>query len=378
MFQKKSLRYFDFWIVLFMISLIIFGIFIISSATNVDAGTMNKNVLKQIIGFSCGIVLMILASFFNYELLKKLYIPIYIITILMLLVVLKIGQGGNNSDVARWIIIAGFKIQPSEFAKIFMIIGIARFLDKEKAKINNPLILLLILVLVGIPTYLIKKQPDLSTSLVLVCILTTAIFVAKISYKYIIGVVVLILPVLKFIHWNVYQPKPLFFKEYQVNRILSFLEPDKYTSSGSYQTLNAIQAIGSGKLNGKGLYNGTLNNFNYLSASHTDFIFSVVGEEFGFIGCSLLIAFLCFIVFRCIINAKNAPDLFGTIICTSVATLIAFQTFVHVGVNIGIVPNTGMPLPFVSYGISSLWTNMICIGLVLNVGMMRKSSFTRR
>ena len=144
--------------------------------------------------------------------------------------------------------------------------------------------------------------------------------------------------------------------------------------SSYYQTEKAINAIGAGQLHGKGLYQGTLNQLSYLPEPHNDFIFSVIGEEFGFIGCVIVLLLLLFIIFRCILIAVSIRDLFSQLIVVGVAGMIAFQTFVNVGVATGIMPNTGMSLPFVSYGGSSMWTNMAAIGLVLNIGMKRSKS----
>ena len=211
----------------------------------------------------------------------------------------------------------------------------------------------------------------------LLVILCVELFVAGLNYKLIRTVLLFLVPAILFVFWDVSRENPLLMdkllKPHQFNRILAFVNPtsnlDQY-----YQTEKAINAIGSGQLKGKGLFHGTLNQLSYLPEPHNDFIFSVIGEEFGFIGCIIVLFLLLFIVFRCILIAIATRDFFSQLIVVGIAGMIAFQTFVNVGVATGIMPNTGMSLPFVSYGGSSMWTNMTAVGLVLNIGMKRSSS----
>jgi len=175
--------------------------------------------------------------------------------------------------------------------------------------------------------------------------------------------------------WYIQQPNQVLLKDYQVKRIMTAVYPEKATTSERLQTNNSMQAIGSGKLFGKGLYQGKLNQYNYLPEPQTDFIFSIIGEEAGFLGCSAIITLIFSFIMRCIWIAKDSKDLIGKIIITGFATIIAFQTFVNIGVVTGLLPNTGLPLPFISYGLSSLWANLIGVGLVLNIGIQRKSIY---
>ena len=237
--------------------------------------------------------------------------------------------------------------------------------------------LLLVCITVLIPVVLIQKQPSLSASLVLLAILCIELFIAGLDFKIIRAVLAVAVPFIGFVLWDVARETPLLMdkilKPHQFTRILAFVDPSRDMDS-YYQTEKAINAIASGQLNGKGLYQGTLNQLSYLPEPHNDFIFSVIGEEFGFIGCSIVLLLLLFIIFRCILIAVSTRDLFSQLIVAGIAGMIAFQTFVNVGVATGIMPNTGMSLPFVSYGGSSMWTNMAAIGLVLNIGMKRSKS----
>ena len=375
MIAKKQLSNLDFWLIGAICILCIFGIICIGSATHINLGEDPGNFYKQMVWFTIGIILMLVASVIDYTFFSQFYIFIYIINILMLLAVLLLGE--NINGATRWISIGPVSLQPSEFAKLIMIFFLAKFLSIKQEKINHMPTLLLVCITVLIPVILIQKQPSLSASLVLLAILCIELFIAGLSFKIIQAVLAVVIPFIAFILWDVARETPLLMdkilKPHQFTRILAFVDPSRDMDS-YYQTEKAINAIGSGQLNGKGLYQGTLNQLSYLPEPHNDFIFSVIGEEFGFIGCSIVLLLLIFIIFRCILIAVSTRDLFSQLIVTGVAGMIAFQTFVNVGVATGIMPNTGMSLPFVSYGGSSMWTNMTAIGLVLNIGMKRSKS----
>jgi rod shape determining protein RodA len=205
------------------------------------------------------------------------------------------------------------------------------------------------------------------------------LFIGKISYKYVLIVLLIALAFGIIIYVDLLTEKHtllsgvLHMDNYQISRLTDFINKD-YSSSTYYQTKHSIWAIGSGQLRGKGLYNGTINQLSYLPESHNDFIFSVIGEEFGFLGCLAVFLIMLFIIARCLIIAAKATDNLGRLIAAGVGGMLAFQTFVNIGVATGLLPNTGMTFPFLSYGGSSIWTNMLAIGLVLNVGMCKPKS----
>lgn len=374
MFRNYDFKKYDIFLILIIIALVTIGIFAIGSATHVnhkDGTDYFRN--KQLIGFIVGIFIMIIVSLVDYHFIGKFYWLIYLFTLILLVAVLFLGT--TTKGATRWINLGPFSLQPSEFAKIFMTIFIAKFLDKRKDKINNPLIILQLIILVAIPMVLITQQPDLSTSLVLIFLLIIELFVAGISFKYIFSIAAISIPSLMVLFWYIQQPTQKLLKGYQVDRILALLYPERYALSEALQTNNSIQAIGSGQLFGKGLYNGTLNKYNYLPEPQTDFIFSIIGEEAGFIGCSIVLLFILLLIIKCIWIAKDSYDLYGMLIITGFVAIIVFQSFVNIGVTTGIVPNTGIPLPFISYGLSSLISNMIGIGLILNIGMQRKTTY---
>lgn len=374
MFREYDFKRYDVFFVALIIILSIIGVVAIKSATmsNIHGGT-DLFVKKQIMGIVSGSIIMLIVSLIDYRFISKFYWIIYFVNIILLAAVLLIGKNVNGAT--RWISIGGITLQPSEFCKIFLIIFLAKFIDKYKTKINKPTFLLVLIGLIMIPMYLIYKEPNLSTMLVIVAIFGTILFISEISYKYIFGTLIITIPLLLIGFWYIQQPNQKLLQDYQVKRIMTALYPEQATTSERLQTNNSIQAIGSGKLYGKGIYQGKLNQYNYLPEPQTDFIFSIVGEEFGFIGCSIILSLLFLLILRGLWIAKDTKDLEAKIIVTGFVSIITFQTFINVGVVTGVLPNTGIPLPFISYGLSSLWSNMIGAGLVLNISMQRKSIY---
>lgn len=372
MFKNYDFKRFDFILATLVVLLGVIGIVAIGSATRAySPGGSTAVVNKQIIGFSVGLVIMIFFAMFDYRWLGKLVIPIYIFNILLLSLVLVAGDSANNAS--RWISIGAVRIQPSEFAKIFLVLVLAKYFDRFQEKINKIYIIIGAVILTTMPTGLIFMQPDLSTSIIMLLILVFIIYVAGISYWYIIGVSAIVVPTSIFGFWYIQQPEQTILKSYQVNRVLSMIDPSKVDPSLLWQTQSSIRAIGSGKLFGKGIYLGKINQYDYLPEPQTDFIFSIIGEEFGFFGCSIVVLLLFLLIFRCIWIAKDSKDMAGKLIITGVIAVITYQTFINIGVATGIVPNTGIPLPFISAGLSSLWTMLVSMGIILNISMQRKS-----
>jgi rod shape-determining protein rodA len=367
---KQKLHNIDYILVIAVFALVVFGIMIIGSATKINLNGPMGRFTNQMIWFGTGIILMIIALFIDYKLLSNFYIGIYILNIILLVAVLLFG-GDDGTGVKRWL----FGIQPSEFSKLFMIIYLSKLVDKYGKKINNINILSIICITTIIPFILIEIQPSLSASLVTLVILITELYLGNINSKYIkISLIIItILLVLIYVDllYNSQRILSLFLESYHIRRLKLYFIPD-YSDPLLYQTKNSIWAIGSGQLRGKGLFNGTINQLSYLPESHNDFIFSVIGEEFGFFGCLGALFLMFIIITRCIKIAKYSDDNLGMLIVGGFAGMLTFQTFANVGVATGLLPNTGMPFPFLSYGGSSLWVNMIAIGFVLNVGSRKK------
>ena len=369
MFTKFNLRDYNFKLFFTIIAALIFGTVAVSSADS-------SYTQRQIVGVIAGICVMIFVSFVNYDFIAKFYKLIWLVNIILLALVLVPGIGVNVNNATRWLLVGGangVQFQPSEFSKIFLIIFTAVYLDKHKSKegINNFKCLAFLAVYLGAGLLLIVVEPDLSTTICITLIMLTIIYVAGLSYK-IIGIAMLVfIPCAGSFLWYIQNTEHRLLKDYQVNRILDFL----YGKSDNLsQQNNSIMAIGSGQLTGKGLNTSTIatvKDANFISEQQTDFIFSVIGEEVGFIGSVILIAIILFLVLQCIHIAREAKDLKGCLIVTGMAVLIAYQSFINIGVATGVLPNTGIPLPFISYGQSSLLSVCAGMGIVLNVSIQR-------
>lgn len=374
-FSEYRIRRYDFKIILIIAALCVIGYLVLNSAMANDS-TRESTLQKQMIGMIAGASIMILLSFLDYHVYFKVAPFIYIGVIAVLVLVLVIGKNVNNAT--RWLEIAGFRLQPSEFTKIGIILVFAAYFSRFRESINKPLILGLSLLLLLAPVYLIYREPDLSTTVVHVFIFLCLLYVAKLSYKWILGAVAVLVPTLGFIVYRLMNQPEGIIQNYQLNRILAWLDPNSFTTSGlTTQQDNSILAISSGQLYGKGLNTTSfesVKNGNFLSEENCDFIFAVVGEELGFVGSMVIIALILLLVFECFKIAYRAKDMGGRLIATGMGALLSFQGFVNIGVAIGLLPNTGLPLPFLSAGVSSILSLFIGMGVVLNVGLQRKNS----
>ena len=308
-------------------------------------------------------------SMMDYSFLLRFSWLYYIMNIGLLVLVKVIGDDSNGAT--RWVEIAGLRFQPSELAKIIIILFFAYFFMKHQEQLNTVKILGLSFILAGIPLVLIKEQPDLSTTIVTAVIFVSLLFIAGLSYKIVISVLAVSIPSFIIFISLILQPDQKILDGYQYKRIMAWLQPEKYADT-AYQQLNSKMAIGSGQLWGKGLNNSqitSVKNGNFISEPQTDFIFAIVGEELGFVGSVIVIVLLFLIILECILMARKAKDISGRLICCGMASLIGFQGFVNICVATGLMPNTGLPLPFVSYGLTSLVTLFLGIGFVLNVGL---------
>ena len=286
-------------------------------------------------------------------------------------------NGVVRGGATRWIVVPGLgQIQPSEFSKIGLIVFFAWFFDRYQEKINKVPVVGAAAVLFGVPILLILAEPNLSTSLITIMMFAALIFAAGISYKWIFGVLAVLTPLAaSFIYLLQYEMIP-FLRGYQAQRILSFINPGQYQDANRQQD-NSVMAIGSGQLWGKGLNNTTIasvKNGNFLSEESTDFIFAIIGEELGFAGSMFTVVLYLLVIYECLWMARQSKDMSGKLICTGVAALIGFQSFSNIAVATKLFPNTGLPLPFISYGVSSLLSMYVGIGLVLNVGLQRKNT----
>lgn len=366
--KRYRLRDYKFSLVLIVFALSILGVLVVGSAKEVYQS-------KQVLGVVIGLIAMVIVSVTDYEWVLDFYWLLYGSTLLILGLVLIPGIGQEVNGARRWINLGFTTFQPSEFAKILLILFFAKFLMNHKDDINDKWTIIKYAVLCGIPLFLILSEPNLSTTICTTLVLCLLIYIAGLSYRFIGTVLMILIPVAVIFLGIVVQPNQPFLHEYQQKRILAFIEPEKYASDEAYQQNNSEMAIGSGQLTGKGLDNNTttsVKNGNFISEPQTDFIFAIVGEELGFVGSCIVIALLLLIVIQCILIGVRSQDLAGRIICCGVGGLIGFQSFINIGVATNMLPNTGVPLPFVSYGLTSLVSLYIGIGFVLNVGLQPK------
>lgn len=372
---ERQYKLFDIFLLLLVVGISIFGIIAIGSATQISDYHVSDIYLRQRIFVATGIVVLFIMAFVDYQFICKFYVAIYFLNLILLAVVLIMPTEAHN--VARWIDLGFFTIQPSEFTKIFMIIALAKFIDKKNEKINNISVILLVFIVTLIPVYLIQMQPSLSASLVTLVVMVVMLFVGGLNYKYILITLSLISPFVVIFFYDLSLEEHIFLDrilmDYQLNRLYAWRDPESFPDIAS-QTTQSIQALASGQLSGRGLHGGIIHRYRFVPLAENDFIFAVVGEEFGFIGALLVLLVMLLIIFRCIVIAHRSANNLGRLLATGIATMLAFQTFVNVCVATGLLPNTGMPFPFLSSGGSSLWVNMASIGLVINIGMSKQKS----
>ena len=375
---RRQFESFDFLLVILILAVTAAGVMVIGSATRINLGYDRDSFYTQIIWASTGFALMLAAAFVDYNFICKFYIPVYVVNIFLLVLVLILARTTRGVD--RWLKIGSFGIQPSEFAKIFLIIFLAKFIDKKKERINNILVFLVSIALITLPAALIFIQPSLSACAVVAMIGAFMMYAGGLSYKKILITLVVVLPAIAFIYFDLKSETPLIVDKiflgkyyYQFERFMLSINPE-FDPEKYRQTQNSLHAIGSGMLTGKGLFNGPVNQAGYIYSAYSDFVLAVVGEEFGFVGCAALLLLMLLIIAKCMLIAGGAPDMCGRLIASGVAFMLFIQTFVNVGVATDLMPNTGMPFPFISYGGSSMWINMVAVGLVLNVKMSKSKS----
>lgn len=375
-FQLYNRKNYRFQIVICVAILAVIGMLILNSAMANDADR-DSTMYKQIAGLLVGTGLMVLFTFVDYHFVLK-FSPILLLLNFGLLALVLTPFGVTSHGATRWLNL-GVQIQPSEFAKIILIFFLAWFMGRHADKVSHPLVVFTSLAAFAVTAFLILAEPDLSTTLVVTFIFLTVMYASKVSYKWFLAALLILIPLALLAVVIVSRYSDYLINElhiYQVQRVLSWLHPEQYSSTGTnLQQDNSVLAIASGQLFGKGLNNTSfesVKNGNFLSEANSDFIFAVIGEELGFVGSIVIIAVYCILIGECIRVASRSRDLEGKVLCTGMASLIAFQTFVNIGVAIKLLPNTGLPLPFFSAGLSSLLSLFLGIGVVLNVSLQQK------
>lgn len=363
-FKEYDFKRYNISLLIVTTMLISIGIFLIKQVKPDDYK-------KQFIGLIGGLFIAGVMSLIDYHFISKFFIVFYLINLVLLVLVKLIGVNHHNAQ--RWLDLKFFELQPSELSKIILIIFFAKLFTIFEHKINNIFFLLISIILMAIPTFLILTQTDLSTSIVLLTIFVMLVFVAGLSWKIILPILIVGIPLMIGLFWYVQQDYQVILSYNQQQRILSILNPEEYPAT-MYQQENSIQAIGSGQLIGKALSEEALElrGYRHVPVAESDFIFAVAGEEFGFIGCCFILFLFAFIIYKCLSTAKNAPDRLGMLIAVGIASMFSFQVFVNIGVVTAIIPNTGIPLPFLSQGLSSLISSMMAIGIILNICLQPK------
>ncbi len=362
MIRSVTWRHFDFWLLGAIVFAVAFGVAMIRSAV---AGNeeIAQSVTRQIQFAILGLIVIAIVAVLDYRLWMNIYLFVYGVTMVLLIGIYISAQ--PQFGAARWFQVAGFFIQPTELAKVVEILILARYFEKTKDQPRDLRWILGSLAWVWGLAIWILLQPNLSNVIVMMVIWAAMIWISGIQIRHLVwgGAIALITVVSAF----------PFLRDYQRNRILTFLFPDPNATHGAtYNVLQALIAIGSGGLLGMGYGHGTQVQLRFLKVRHTDFIFSAIAEEFGLIGALLVIALFSFIIFRCLRAARLARDMAGALIAYGVAILIFFQGAVNIGVNLRLIPVSGLPLPFISYGGSGLVSLMLGIGLVESVILRHK------
>jgi rod shape determining protein RodA len=324
---------------------------------------------KQLIGFAMGLFVAAVVSMIDYHFICKFYIVLYFINLILLIMVKLFGVTINYAT--RWLEVGSIQFQPSELSKIILILFMAKLFTIFEHRINSFFVIILSVIALAIPTFLILTQTDLSTSMVIMFTFVMMIFAAGLSWKIILPILAIGIPSIAVLFWYVQQDYQVLLSTTQQERVLSILHPELYPEI-MYQQENSIQAIGSGQLYGKLFGPAGVRGYNFVPISESDFIFSVAGEELGFIGCCLIILLFAILIYKCLVAGKKAPDRIGMLIGVGISSMFMFQVFVNIGVATQILPNTGIPLPFLSSGLSGLLSYMISIGIILNISIQNK------
>jgi rod shape determining protein RodA len=362
-FDRRLIEYFDWGLLGIVLTLGGMGIVALYSAVSAGAGSAQTYIItKQLIWYGIGMTAMVVFFLFSYKVLEKYADFIYAGCICLLISVLIFGKFISGSQ--RWLILGPISIQPSEIAKLTVVIMLARHYSKfasEKGLTWRELIQPCLITVV--PFLLIVRQPDLGTAMMILLIAASMTLFVKIERRTLVAILSCAVasgPMVWF-----------FLKGYQRQRILTFLDPDRDPLGAGYHIIQSKIAIGSGMISGRGFLKGTQNALSFLPEQHTDFIFSVLAEEWGFIGSSVVILMFLFLIIWGLNVANGCRDNFGTILAVGITAMIAWQVVINIGMVMGLMPVVGVPLPFVSYGGSSIVTMMICVGILLNISMRR-------
>ena len=364
--REGALRHLDPTLIVSAVALSVFGLFMVYSATNQSLASLGEDpgfyLKKQIAFLMLGVIAMIFAATFDYRLVK-VYAPIAYGAVLLTLLLVLTPFGQETAGAQRWITFFGFQFQPAELAKLVVVAALAAYLSElREVRLEHVWRAALI---AGGPMVLIFLQPDIGTMMVFGTVLIGALVVAGARARH-IAILVGVAIFGAIIAFNLG-----IVKDYQIARLRSFLDPAADPLRAGYNLQQAEIAIGAGGLFGRGYLNGSQTNLDFVPEQHTDFVFTVVGEELGFVGATVLLSLYAILLWRGFRTALMSRDSFGTLLAMGIVTMFAFQLFINVGMTMGIMPVTGIPLPLVSYGGTSMIVNWLAVGLLLNVHMRR-------
>lgn len=372
--RKRLLNNLNIFIPVVVLIIIIIGIIAIGSAVEVNNSGSGGDafVKRQIVAAVLGIIFAFLLQFNDYRIFSSYAVIIYGGTVSLMALIFFLGKYSGSSG--RWIMLGPLNFQPAELSKLVTVIMLAEVLSRNQDRLKYFVGFFKPFLIMVIPFGLILLQSDLGTALVMIFIFIVMMFVAGCNWKYltlIFGGALLILVLVIMAHYFFGTPVP-FLREYQLNRLVVFINPGVDPHGTGYNIIQSKIAVGSGELFGKGLYGGTQNQLDFLPEKHTDFIFSVIGEEFGFLGVIFLLGLYCVLLWQLIGVAIRARDTYGQLLVSGITALYFFHILENVGMTMGVMPITGIPLPFVSYGGTFMITCLIGIGLVINVNIRRR------
>jgi rod shape determining protein RodA len=370
--DRRLIRNFD-WLTLSLVLFItVLGILTIFSATrqpSAGEAVQSTFYIKQIVWMGIGMLALILFVSFDYIWLSRIAIPLYATGLILLFFVLVAGRTGMGAQ--RWISLGPLSFQPSEFFKLMFIIMLANYYSFSREPLNTTGLLRVFFFVVFLPFLLLFKQPDLGTGIV-VLLIFMSVSLAKGLKRKVIALIVILglvsLPFLGSIMWTG-------LKDYQKNRIIAFLEPEVDPSGIGYHIKQSKIAVGSGEFFGKGYLQGTQGPFRFLPEKHTDFVFSVFAEEWGFAGSLFLLSLYLLLIMRGLDTARKAKDDFGRLLALGITFMFCIYFFVNIGMTLGMMPVVGIPLPFMSYGGTALLSNYISIAVLINIRTRRFSLF---
>ncbi len=403
LWDREELKRPDFVLLFAFVGLLLTGLLIIYSATHGANAEIRNNFPKQAVWIVSGVLLLAFLSLLPFKFFHEAAVPFYIFSIILLVAVLVIGDG---TGVKRWLVVGPLRLQPSELAKIATLLLLAKYASEGKRDFKQIKNISVAFFLVLLPTLLIIKQPDLGTALVFMAMILPVLFWAGLSlfivflliaplitlasafnfYSFFTTIILIVSVMVAsgrgakiiipnfLLNIGVGIVTPMLWNQlhgYQKSRILTFIGLEQDPRGLGYQVLQSKVAIGSGGLWGKGWLQGTQTHLRFLPEQHTDFIFSVLGEEFGFIGVCFVLGLFFILLWRALNIAQTSKNKFSSLIVIGACTIIAFHVCVNTGMTVGIMPVTGLPLPFLSYGGSSLLTNIVLIGLIINAGRRR-------